>query len=617
MTSPESHGGLLRDKLRQFRLSLRSLPRGIALVHRAVGGLLTGWVLTLILQGMIPAAVVQLTRHLVDTVVAAGRSGAASWAEYRPAIWLAVLVAALLILVEIARGAADWLRTKMTDLVQQRMSLEVHHKSVAVDLAFYDLPDYYDHLHRAQTEAYERPMRLLDGLGSILRHGVTLVTLMAVLVSVHWLLPMALLLGALPVLFVALAHTYRLYRWRLETTPERRRCWYFDWVLTGSSAAAELRLFDAGERFSTAFQDVRTRLRERRLELLRTETTAFVLAVIASWAVAGAAVAWTVAQAVAGALTLGALVLVLQSVAYSQRLLRDELRNLGELYSSVLFLSALFQFLDLESTVTSPAVPAPTPEGRPLAIEVCDLSFAYPGSDSLVLDTLALSLPAGRTTALVGRNGAGKSTLLKLLCRFYDPLAGSIRIGGVDIKELDLSQVRGLITALFQEPMQYSATVTENIALGARGTAPASTEIEQAARAAGLDKIIDDLPAGLDTLLGTWFPTGQALSFGQWQKVALARAFVRDAPIILLDEPTSAMDPWAEREWMRRFQEHASGRTALIITHRLTTAMRADLIHVLDGGRLAESGSHKELMARSGLYADSWQRQGLQPDGSR
>jgi ATP-binding cassette subfamily B protein len=222
------------------------------------------------------------------------------------------------------------------------------------------------------------------------------------------------------------------------------------------------------------------------------------------------------------------------------------------------------------------------------------------------LTDFSLAIPAGRIVSLVGPNGAGKSTFVKLLCRFYDPNSGRVELDGMDLRGFSLDELRRRITVLFQEPVRYNATAGENIGLGDRGAAEA--DIQAAATAAGADAIIRRLPAGYANLLGKSFIEGAELSTGEWQRIALARAFLRRAPILILDEPTSAMDPWAEAEWIDRFRSLAAGRTAILITHRLTTAMRADEIHVIAGGQVAESGSHEELLRRRGLYAQSWAR---------
>ena len=203
-------------------------------------------------------------------------------------------------------------------------------------------------------------------------------------------------------------------------------------------------------------------------------------------------------------------------------------------------------------------------------------------------------------------NGAGKSTLVKLLCRLYDPDAGSVEFDGIDLRDLSVAEVRRTVSVLFQEPVHYSATVSENIAVGSPGDETDPAAVREAARSAGADECVQRLPDGYDNLLGKWFEGGAELSVGEWQRVALARAFLRRSPVIVLDEPTSAMDPWAEADWLARFRRLAAGRTAVVITHRFTTAMHADAIHVMSGGRVVESGSHEELVGAGGLYSQSW-----------
>jgi len=223
------------------------------------------------------------------------------------------------------------------------------------------------------------------------------------------------------------------------------------------------------------------------------------------------------------------------------------------------------------------------------------------------LEEFNLTIRAGRVIAIVGPNGAGKSTLVKLLCRFYDPSEGEIEIDGTNIKNIPTADLRRLVTVLFQQPVHYNATVRENIEYG--DLEQSGEALKEAAYAAGASEIISRLPEGYDTVLGKWFSGGTELSVGEWQRIALARAFLRRAPIIVLDEPTSALDPWSEADWLRRFRQLAAGRTAIIITHRFTTAMHADLIHVVNSGRIVESGTHDELLLNNGPYAESWSKQ--------
>jgi ATP-binding cassette subfamily B protein len=305
---------------------------------------------------------------------------------------------------------------------------------------------------------------------------------------------------------------------------------------------------------------------------------------------------------------LGDLVLCYQSFQQGQKLMRSLFESAGKIYRSTLFLESLFEFLAVAPGITSPPDPvAPLATVRE-AIRFDRVSFRYPGNTHYALQDFNLTLPGGKITAIVGHNGAGKSTLIKLLCRYYDPECGSVSIDGIPLDEFALRDLRAMMTVLFQESVHFHTTVTENIAVGDLASAPGPERIIAAANNAGAAEPISRLPDGYDTVLGKMFGGGE-LSVGEWQRIALARAFLRNAPIVILDEPTSAMDSWAENAWISRFREMTRGKTVLIITHRFTTAMHADIIQVLEGGRVTEAGTHQQLVTLGGHYAQSWQTQ--------
>jgi ATP-binding cassette subfamily B protein len=452
-------------------------------------------------------------------------------------------------------------------------------------------------------------MALLESVGALLQSGITLAAMLVVLLPYGWWLPIALLVSTLPAFFIVLQHRLRLHRWLVKNTPDERRAWYYDWLLTVREAAAELRLFQLSDHFQEAFQSLRRRLRGERIQLMRAQSRAELAAGSLALLVTGLAMVWMIGQALHGLVTLGDLALFYSAFNQGQGLMRSFMENVGEMYSHSFFLSDLFEFLGLQPRIADPAQPVSVPRALRKGIRFEHVTFSYPESTRKTLQDFNLDIAAGQVAAIVGANGAGKSTLIKLLCRFYDPQEGTITIDGTNLRDFSVQDLRRQMTVLFQEPVHYSATVRENIALGDVQAAPSLDQVLAAAEAAGADKPIGYLADGYDTLLGKWFEGGADLSVGEWQRLALARAFLRQAPVIVLDEPTSAMDPWGEADWLGRFRQLAGGRTAILITHRFTTAAFADCIYVMDEGRIVEAGSHHELLSGSGRYAASWKEQ--------
>lgn len=599
------------ERSRTAVANLGYVPRALRLVWQAVPGWTSLGLLLIAVQGLLPAALVYMTKVVVDQLVTA-KSAGGSGPLLRGLLLSGGAIGGLLLLNELLTSFSRWVRTAQAEYLHDHIRELIHDRAISADLAFYEQPEYYDHLHRARDESAYRSVELVGSLGQLLQSGITLAAMAAVLLPYGIWLPLALLLSTGPAFLVVLRFSLRQHDWRRRNTPDERRTWYYDSLLTGVEAAPELRLFELGPFFKERYTVVRQRLRREKLALARDQGIAEFSAALLALAVTGSVMAWLVWRVVRGEGTLGDIALFYQAFYQGQSLMRSLLGNLGQLYANSLFLGDLFLYLGLTPSVVDPVDAADNGREAPSfdqSLELRRVTFSYPNAARPALRDFDLTIPSGQIVAVVGANGAGKSTLVKLLCRFYDPQAGIVAVDGVDLREFPLVQVRRMMTVLFQEPMHYSTSVAENIAVGKEHSPSDLQRIRSAARAAGADTVIEKLPGAYEQLLGRWFAGGAELSAGEWQRVALARAFLRDSPVLLLDEPTSAMDPWAEAEWLERFRAIAHGRTAVIITHRFTTARYADIIHVMDDGRIVESGTHDDLLAQGGRYAESWATQ--------
>jgi ATP-binding cassette subfamily B protein len=583
------------------------LPKAVSLVWTAAGGWTIAWAVLLAARGLLPVAVVYLTRPLVNSALAAMRSGGT---DYRPALINAGLMAAVLLATEALRSVEGWVRTAQSELVRNRISRLVQEQSAAADLGFYENPEFFDHLHRAKAEAATVPLALMENLGGLAQNGITMVAMAGVLAMFGPWLPLALLASTLPAFYVVLRYASRQHQWWVRRTPDDRRSNYYDYVLSSREHAPELRLFGLAPYFRGRFDDVRAVLTGERIKLAREQGTAEFVAGTAALALSGLSLLWIGAKAIRGQASPGDLALFYQAFQQGSGLSRILLTNFAQIYRNSLYLEGLFEFLDLRPEIVSREGALPPPETLSRGLAFRNVAFRYPGTERYALRDFSLEIPAGKIVAIVGENGAGKSTLIKLLCRFYDPEEGSVEMDGLDLRGLELGEMRRRIAVLFQEPAHYNATVSENIAPGRQ---EADAAVREAALAAGADSIAMKMAHGYEQMLGRWFDDGADLSVGEWQRVALARAFFRSAraatPVLILDEPTSAMDPWAEADWLNRFRKLAEGRTALVITHRFTTARIADRIALMAGGRVVEAGTHEELVALGGMYAAGWAAQ--------
>jgi ATP-binding cassette subfamily B protein len=584
------------------------LGRALRFVWKsAKGWAIVNGVLTVV-QGAIPLLQLYLMKLIVDAVTV-GAAAPDKGIVFRHVLLLVGFTGAVTLLASLIRSIAGSVSQWQGYIVTDYMNDLLLAKSIEVDLEYYESAQYYDTLHRAQREAPTRPISIVNGLAQIGQSAVSLLAIAGLLLLFNWIITIILLTSVIAGTAMRFKYTGKMYSWQHDQASMERQAGYFSWLLTDISHAKEIRLFDLGPLFMRRLRDVRQKLYKGRLAIMRTRSISdFAAQTFANVAIYGS-YAYVVYQTVGGKITLGDLVMYYSAFQRVQAFLQGMLGSLAALYEDNMFLSNLYEFLDLKRTVSEPVHAVPVPQPMQRGIVLNHVSFQYPAGTRKVFEDISLTIRPGEVVALVGENGSGKTTLMKLLCRLYDPTGGNITIDGIDLRQFETKALRHEIAIIFQDYVHYHLTARENIWLGNTDLSPDHEHVIAAARRSGADKFISKLPHGYDTILGKRFAEGEELSIGEWQKVALARAFVHDAQIIVLDEPTSSMDAKAEYEVFQNFRQLVSGRTAILISHRFSTVRMADRIFVLKHGRIIEGGTHEELINRQGVYAYLFEKQ--------
>ena len=579
---------------------------------RLVWSISPGWtaanIALAVVQGLLPLATLYMTKLITNAVVR-GVDAPDKTAAFRHVAFLIVVAGVVGLVTALARSVSTLVGEAQGQVVTDHISDIIHAKSIEVDLEYYENSRYYDVLHRAQQEAPYRPTKIVNDLVSIGQSLISLAAVMALLFALSWVVGLVILVAALPGAYFRMRYSSKLYEWERRRTGADRRSWYLHWLLTDGSRAKEIRLFELGHTFRRWFSELRRDLRRERLAIVTKRSAAdFASGAAAVVAIFGtfSYIAWRTVQ---GTLSIGAMIMYYGAFQVGLSSLQQVLGGLAGLYEDNLFLTYFHEFETLERAIDDPPDPQPVPRPMRTGIAFEDVSFSYPDTDRTAIERVSLVVHPGEVAALVGPNGSGKTTLVKLLCRLYDPQEGRITIDGQDLRSFGLVDLRRSMSVIFQDYAQYQLTARQNIWIGNVSLDPGDAAVETAARDSGAAEVIAGLRAGYETVLGKVFEDGEELSIGEWQKVALARAFVRGAEILVLDEPTSALDPIAEWRVFERIREMAQGKAVLLISHRFSTVRMADRIHIVEQGHIVETGTHAELMALDGRYARMYEVQ--------
>lgn len=565
------------------------------------------WTIMLIIsqlfQAILPLVLLYLSKLIIDSISELKETG-----DFNTIGVYILIFGAIQLLIAIINNYQQLITETQQQLVSDYMSTIIIDKATEIDISYYENAEFIDTFHQAQRQALFRPIQILRNLTDFIQSTFLLISLTSLLIILHWSIAVILVCFAMPVAWVKWHYSKKLFNWEKNRIELERESAYLNNVLTTDEYAKEVRIFNLGKILLARFKSLRNRLFDEKYRINSQRAKAGVIAKsseIIAMTICYGFIAW---RAFLGSITIGDLVMFFQAFRRGQSALQKMLNSIVGLYNNRLFITHVFDLLNVKSILAHSQSPKPL-EQLSEVVEIKHLYFNYPNIDIPVLKNINLQFKKGQVIAFVGENGSGKTTLIKLLCRLYDPVKGNIYWDNTNIKDVTLSELRKRISVIYQDFSKYQFTVGENIQISEFEKNISQEKTIEAARLTGSSKFIEDFPKQYDQRLGRQFRHGHEISGGQWQKIALSRAFYKDAELIILDEPSSSIDPIAEAEIFDRFRAMSTDKILVLITHRLYNLKIADQIVVLHEGEVIEIGTHKELINKNGQYSKMFEKQ--------
>src|SRR5450755_2758986 len=589
---------------RERLTALRNTPPVLKIVWQSGPGVVIFGLVSRLFAALLPLALLWVPKLIVEEIL--HPTGAPHSMSSR-LWWLVGIEFGLAVLGGVLARAIDYSDSLLAGKYTRHVSIQVMKHAAELDLIAYEDPVFYDRLERARVQATDR-LGMIQQIGRLIQLSITTITLSATIIVYSPWLMLLLIAGVLPAFLGESHFAFLGYAKNFRQTPVRRQLDYLRQVGGSKEAAKELKLFGLSKFLTDRFTKLSDGIYEENVALSRRKLVAGAFLSVIAFVGYYWAYVFVIWRTVTGVYDLGLWYLLSGAIQQASANIQQIFSTVSGIADQALFLTDLLAFFDMQPTIRSKpdALPSPRPIVR--GFEFRNVSFRYPGSSRLVLNGLNFHLHPGERVALIGENGEGKTTIVKLITRLYDPTEGQVLLDGVDLKEYRLEDLYREIGVIFQDFMRYEMTARENIAVGRIEEIDDLALLENAARKSLADAVIAKV-GGYDQMLGRRFETGVDLSGGEWQKVALARAYLRDAQLLVLDEPTAALDARSEFEVFQRFAELTAGKMALFISHRFSTVRMADRIVVLEKGKITEEGSHVQLLARAGRYSEMFELQ--------